>query len=395
MLARLSLRLAYRLALMLALFGTLPFACVSVLDLEGYQGVTTELCATLERCYGPELYPDCENTIAARIENASAADRQFFLETYANSFCNETCTNARACLDNAPVCNGPGSVCASAEQCCGFFSGGGECQGESCCVSVGSACTSTNECCGGDCVNGTCGGVECVARDQPCSNDDECCGELRCDLVDGDVCDACEPLNGACATDFDCCEGSCDPTTNTCASSCTLEGDECGSADECCDEFCIEVEPGISVCSANQCLPNGVDCDDPEQCCGGVCTNGVCGEPECLGLGDSCANGALPCCSGLSCPETASAVCCAQVDEFCGGDNDCCVGTCVRNRCETDDECIIRGACDDDDECCSESCDDRLNCCNNGNCGHTPCQVGGPLSPDCFSDETPFREQMV
>src|SRR5690606_26375076 len=126
-----------------AVVGGLAFAAPGCTDLRavgGHLGVADELCKMIEQCYGPDLYPDCHARVSERLEAADPATRSQYLESFANAFCLESCSNARACLDGAPLCDAAGQACGGIETCCGFAVGASECKGGACCVPVGGAC---------------------------------------------------------------------------------------------------------------------------------------------------------------------------------------------------------------------------------------------------------------
>ena len=125
---------------MMAGLASLASACTNLLEVDDHRGVADELCNLIEQCYGPDLYPDCHARVAERLQAADPGVRAQYLESFANDFCLESCSNARACLDGAPLCDGSGQGCNGIEQCCGFAAGGSDCKGGACCVALGGGC---------------------------------------------------------------------------------------------------------------------------------------------------------------------------------------------------------------------------------------------------------------
>jgi len=106
------------------------------------------------------------------------------------------------------------AACASADQCCTKFCGGGLCKNAAC-KQAGAACAGGADCCNGLCANGFNGPVKCAAcfaAGYKCTSSAQCCGKLCedgvCKLAPG----PCERINGAyCNNAGECCSKKCVP----------------------------------------------------------------------------------------------------------------------------------------------------------------------------------------
>jgi hypothetical protein len=400
---------------------TLVASCVGVLKLDDYSGALEALCQKIAECYGADYYADCRERTEARLEGASAEEREDFLATFADSYCLESCINARACLDEQPICARFGDGCAMPEQCCGFTHGSGTCAGSSCCKPLGVACTADTECCVDElgkpvaCIASvadegqgltTCGGATCVAEGQECAGPGQCCGELRCHPLDH-TCSQCFPEMTPCTQPFDCCSRNCvqfvdgpPGTESFCGPpECTGDGVDCEKDADCCSQICSEVGES-RVCSwCYGGLPDGAICHPPlegdgtdppsaSECCSGYCDPvfSTCGYPPCEPAGGPC-DGMFPCCTN-ACKyddNMMTGTCCGFDYEYCEDDSWCCNGSCVDFTC-TSGQCGEQGtSCIDDFECCQKCDVPNSQCCNIIQC-HSVCFQGTPLD-DKFCED--------
>jgi len=81
---------------------------------------------------------------------------------------------------------------------------------------------------------------ECLDDGEPCAFGDECCNGVCSPDANGDlVCGSCVPLQAACTSDYDCCEGICD--NGSCVPNyydCTPIGQACTEDEDCCTGIC-------------------------------------------------------------------------------------------------------------------------------------------------------------
>jgi hypothetical protein len=371
-------------------------SCVSVLGLDGFRGAAEELCSLLERCYGDKAIPECLPHVSGALDGADAEDSKAWLVEFADQSCLESCSTARRCLDQPPVCQTVGSTCDSLEKCCGFSKGFGSCDAEDdeCCRPKGTPCKNDEECCAdaGRCDEGTktCGGVVCAPSGDACAVSAECCTKIC--LTEG-LCaeDVCTPDGGNCSDDLTCCAGVC--SDGVCGViGCTPEGGECFDPGECCDDLvCFAAAEGIAVCSTSQCLPEFSACQGPDECCSAYCDPQflVCGElpPQCQPFGSSCSPEDV-CCEGV-CFDGA----CGCVPDLakCTFHEDCCGGVCEGEVCKPAGCGPLLAGCNSDGDCCTSSCN-LGSCawaCPNGapaiDCTHGVCSEGSgtALDPTC------------
>jgi len=358
-------------------------SCVGLFELDDYQGVAPELCELLRTCYGDDFYEGCLERVTTHLEDADAELRAAYLQSFADERCLESCTSARRCLDDPPLCDGGHADCAQDEHCCGFLVGNTACDAGSCCASDGVACSADGDCCDGSCDGGICGGVACLVPGEDCDEDFECCTEIclrgRCSE------NACLPDGSECIESAECCNGFCDE--NVCREpECKPEGRPCALGNECCGGFCVP-EPNSElggVCSFGECLPPNSFCNQDTPCCTGRCDPKFnrCTD-ECAAVGESCLQGA--CCGGAECSDAG---CLCRPDSFpCTDGKDCCSGVCSPNLvCQSDNMCNVAGdPCSEPKQCCSERCGENL-CCASTQC-HNPCVVGPPLHAMCTTNQ--------
>lgn len=114
---------------------------------------------------------------------------------------------------------------------------------------------------------------------------------------------------------------------------CTASWDVCASTAECCTGSCVE-----QIC----CSDNGDNCASDDDCCFNSlkCVNKMCQTSGTGGSGGGTSCGVFfspcqstfECCTGLTCKTT---YCCADTNEVCGVDIDCCnlADTCKAGKC--------------------------------------------------------------
>jgi len=311
--ARLRLPLA---AAFLAALAALAASCVEAAGLDGYVDAVGDVCALVDRCYGP-AFETCEERVGPIAELAKPAgpdgaeEENPWLALVSRTGCLEGCNGLVRCLDFAPICGELGGKdgCKLSEDCCGFTAGAAVCYEEVCCRPLGGACESDGECCADigfcDAESHTCGGVVCAAAGEACVNDFVCCtGRCSEDGLCEDL--PCPPEGFACESDADCCELLCDPTTKRCTDpSCSLLGEPCIDAGDCCDptQTCNTggTVSGVGgLCSNCDKSPDNTDCFSDDQCCSGHCVlpYHLCG--QCAAKGEPCSTG-IPCCGDMEC----------------------------------------------------------------------------------------------
>jgi hypothetical protein len=352
-----------------------------VLSLDGYADAAAALCALLTTCYGGDFFPSCNEHVASGLETASTQVRAAWLALFSEQGCLDSCTKAKGCLDELPICRPAGAICAQLEGCCGFLAAEGSCDAEtgSCCVPDGLSCVAGEPCCTTcSSLTGTCGGAVCLTEGEKCATSEECCSK---NCSEQGLCSfRCREQGEDCAQATDCCSGMCQD--DKCA--CGGKGASCKVPEECCEKLCVEDQCG----APDNCQPVGGPCAD-EPCC----------EPlDCREVDQQCCTPHLsPCvspdwCCGQAC---AANNCCAPLGGSCAKDEECCQG-----HCGDDDRCACNGqavSCDDPTDCCAGlSCDFDGHCkaCVAAGC-HAVCTTGGPLSPldngsaICFGSNKP------
>lgn len=403
-------------------------SCLGVLELDSYAGVSEELCALYDRCYGPEAFPGCRRHVTGQMETANSDAREDFLDRVAD--CLDNCQSVSECLDQPLFCRSLRHGCATNAQCCGYSINDVRCIEQSCCLVDDAPCTTDADCCGGGCAGGKChGGVDpgCAEVGLVCTANADCCNG-NCA---GGVCsNPCSGQGASCTNNSDCCNGNC--AGGVCTNPCGALGTSCTNNSNCCSGICTG-----GVCST-ACSLRGSACTVDSDCCSNLCRNGICRKLGCLAAGEMCLSDAdccqdscdkgrgicgnagcnaedIPCsqdgdcCSGLGC-DPATGVCanltCKKLNDACSADVDCCSQycsgscqcapngtTCTQNEpfkccsgnCENG-ACVacrpMGMTCTDDTQCCSGTCNNGT-CCATG-CPHNLCVVGGPLSiKDC------------
>lgn len=354
-------------ALLLSAIAVTASSCVSLLELDGYQAATSELCEMLHNCFGGDFFPECHRHTEPRLKGAEPDQREEWLVSFADQQCLENCTNARVCLDESPVCRDLGEGCTQPELCCGFILGKGACgPADSCCKPDGTSCMSNADCCNINCIDGFCGGFQCIEAGDDCEEDFECCTK-RCE-PDGTCADqACAPLQSACAFNVECCSGYCNLGDGTGPGQCQEPpcgpvGSLCEGDDECCSEQCVFNSADVGFCSLGQCLPEGASCD-PTNASGDLCCEGSC-DPAFFQCRSEC----------------------QSPNESCNTDGECCNSNCDAGFCA----CTLDGeSCLDHAECCGGVCSELGVCgatCDfsEGLCSHSVCTVGAPLADSCL-----------
>ena len=333
-------------------------SCVGLLDLDGYAGAADELCAKIDACFGAQYRPECAQRLGERLDGAGPKRRAAWLVYFADHSCTESCFNARRCLDEPPLCAGLGQSCSGRTECCGFSAGAGECGGlgaqPQCCRPEGFTCNGDGECCANDCIGGFCGGVPCKPDYAPCSAGAECCKKIC--LPDSWSCSAetCLELGAPCVNNDDCCLKYCAPTAggSVCAEpACRLDPLPCDGQTPCCPPLTCWPLPDQSgsVCSTGECLPVGMPCTPETQCCDGPCSAGQC-RANCAPLTFPCTS-SIQCCSNYCAESSGLGTCsCKDFGATCGGQTQCCHGSCTAQQCT----CRPEG----------EPCRSALDCCS-------------------------------
>ena len=189
---RLDVARVVRLVMALVIGGCVAVtssSCVGALDLDEYATATDELCDLLDRCFGADFFPDCHEHAGPRLTAADAMQREQWLTIFSDRRCLQSCSDARRCLDNTPVCSTVAEGCGEqTEACCGFIAGKGACEEGACCKPDGVACPNGDgDCCNENCdePTGFCGGFQCFDPGTPCTDDFECCTK---NCTDDDIC---------------------------------------------------------------------------------------------------------------------------------------------------------------------------------------------------------------
>jgi hypothetical protein len=392
-------------------------SCVSMFDLDGFEGVIANLCETLAKCNGGDYFPDCVESAEAKLAGASAEERAAYLAAFSAEACLESCTNARNCLDAAPLCDPAGSRCGQAYECCGFSTGVKECSNGTCCAGTGVSCDTSADCCQDECVDTTgddgssirtCGGVQCIPYEAPCEASGQCCGDgvLSCHVLEG-TCLECQLDDSPCQYPEDCCSGSCvylDETEAYCESQeCQLQFAFCDPAvNDCCDgdPICTYVPADDTfICHNADCVPLSYPCSSDGECCSLSCRGGICEFPlQCPTIGQACDDG-ICCGDGVECGPAAQ--CCVADGQACPSDPaQCCAGVCAVNPgggdlvCGAGDCSVFKtDPCSSNQECCDGPC--LLNqCCDTPGCNHDFCSEGQALLATCGSVANPAGPDM-
>ncbi len=364
--------------LLCAATGSLLLAsCLGVLGLDGYESAPEALCALLDRCYtGEDAIVQCRGHVSSQLAAAGEGRDEWLARfTSMDSNCLTSCSNARACLDAAPVCRGPRESCTKTQQCCGFTGNLALCVREECCKPKSAPCSSSAECCEELCVGDpkTCGGTQCAEEGKPCDLDgdgldDNCCSGL-CN-PDTHLCaPKCRENSFDCQSGFECCSGTCQ--SGKCAP-CRPDGQQCLHGGDCCSGTC---DTNLGICGMQGCRDVGEFCTADSQCCSGFCPPfGECSEPDkCDENGVACLSGDA-CCSGHCENDSCQ---CASDGASCFESFECCSGSCVDGTCG---QCLQPGTgCGGGEECCSGLCKDGA-CCIDPGCDHDICTEGAGLS---------------
>ena len=292
-----------------------------------------------------------------------------------------TCAGGTDCVCGASTgCRPGGQACTRDGECCNGFCDrpGGAAMGT--CALLG-ACRVAGEPCGTPGFNGACCSTVCL---------DTTGTGARCQFLGG-----CRVQDELCDSNGECCSGSCLEAGRTAdgrpimrcanADSCLPAGEVCGglgASSNCCpngggDTGCEPTGSGFRRCFGGEngtCTLPGQECTSADECCNDPYPNLGC-EPRagtttnvcCLGQGEACAFGDV-CCCGVCAPDVAGAlVCCPQVGsctadgQTCTMDSDCCSGDCGvdlgGNMVCSPTTCVINGgACTADGDCCPGSC---------------------------------------
>jgi len=162
---------------------------------------------------------------------------------------------------------------------------------------------------------------------------------------------ACQPVNGACAANADCCDGG---TCNngTCQfliCGCSGVGDWCNVNQDCC--------AGLVCNSSSNCVP--ALCSQPGQACtvASPCCNGICSDGICPGNGGQC----------------------GAVGTWCSANADCCGGRCLDGMCVATNQCISQDAVDANGD--PVACSPSLPCCCGVQCAFGLCLAYDGVPP--------------
>ena len=274
--------------------------------------------------------------------------------------CSENPCDLLACDESNETCEvvDGQAYCVKEDPCYNL-----EC-GDSC-----STCPPGEDCIGGEYCNAegqcfpgepTCGEDLCADFIPPCSNNDECPGDMICSFEGCNPSQAdCDPETGAIGGTDDCGGGVCvEATADLCADFIP----PCSNNDEC---------PGDMICSFEGCNPSSASCD-PEtgevtitkDCGGGVCISAPGNPCDGLSCGDVCD----------TCPPDAP---CPGVMEYCNAEGQC---TSQEPLCEGDFCADFIPPCQND-----EGCPNGMICsfegCNPSNASCDP-ETGAIISTD-------------
>ncbi len=295
-------------------------SCMNVLALGDYTGAASDLCELLQDCYGQSAFPACLQHVSEGLEGAAPASRTAWLGKFTEPGCLKSCSAAKDCLDEAPICDDFGSACGQQEQCCGFTVGEGTCGVEqgNCCWPDGLHCTDESQCCSFcSTITSTCGGTKCLQEGEHCQKSEDCCSE-NCNEM------------------------------GLCSFECHNEKEDCSQPSDCCSKQCAD-----GKCS---CFDDGVNCSDHVECCNGVCEDDICGGSNCQGLGKPCDGGNV-CCTEFLCHAEAS-LCCIGNTKDCSKAAHCCGLDCKEGKCCAKND----QPCEDSTECCNGRCNSKKIC---------------------------------
>jgi hypothetical protein len=252
------------------------------------------------------------------------------------------------------VCNGCGDCCS--RLCAPFGPSGVKiCQPASGCRVVGELCLEDKDCCGGDSTsdlpgagNGSC--------DRPEGSFVGRCRNVQSCSPQGNICHFKDYSCSISSAPNKCCDGVgnsgvCQldplgvPRCNGLGTTCRAMGEECASADDCCDDApCVRDSAGVLRCTEEgSCASSGGSCTINADCCPGwTClhpqgsTSGTCGIPVVDGTGGAPSTGGASGTggsSGVAGASTASGgtastgstvVGCASYGQRCTVASDCC-----------------------------------------------------------------------
>jgi len=147
------------------------------------------------------------------------------------------------------------------------------------------------------------------------------------------------------------------------AGSCVATGERCSGEGNCCDGYCPHNGYAYSYsgdsgrCTAKE--ADGAYCMDASWCVSGVCSDSVCGIPQCVATSETCIPGQSKCCDGY-CEWTGyiSGTCRAFIaaGEPCGVSEQCSTSLCSDGACRYA-TCMNAGdACQSDATCCNGYC---------------------------------------
>lgn len=191
----------------------------------------------------------------------------------------------------------------------------------------------------------------------------------------------CQPVGATCRRDGRCCSGICNRRRRRCV--CKQLGKRCAQPSNCCADA-----TGGQTCQGGKCCRQpGFGCDANAECCSGNCCDGFCcsssqiceaGEGGALECTCDVVIGEEPC--GLECCSLQQTchnnACCTLDDKPCGGNAECCSGTCRDGSCRRPPECESDPDCPGypGAKCCQGKCS---LCPDNGVCIGDVCGCGG------------------
>ena len=222
-----------------------------------------------------------------------------------------------------------------------------------------------------------------------CFNTADCCSGFctytGMDYVPGTC--ASQVSDGSdCETDAWCLSGYC--TDGVCQETeCEGVGSSCWSASDCCGStFCAE-GGGYAPGTCTKPQPDGAACWWHDWCQSGVCTDGICTSESCGDNGQNCYDGG-ECCTGLCTYDMNNPYIPGSCFSVQDNGMHCLDDTwCASGQC-VDGTCGAKGCQDGDQECWHDSaCCDGF-CTYNGASGYTPgvCQKLLGLDAFCLSD---------
>jgi hypothetical protein len=191
-------RAAVRRPASLFIAGLWAVGCATMLELDGYDDAVTLLC----QCPGFETIDDCIGRANKRLQFASDAERQNWLEEFKDKQCGVVCDRADECYESIPSCQEKRSGC----ECCSWNDGKLSCTGGTCttcrtCSEVATTIGDGNVCVTGHALYGELRQCACAECSSECGDFCQGTGVLQANL--SDLCSTC--LSGACSASLTAC----------------------------------------------------------------------------------------------------------------------------------------------------------------------------------------------